>query len=737
MISETFRVSDIIEGARMTGGSMDDRQFEKRKQVLVDLMNDKQYVPMKIKELAIILQVSREERPELEEVLEALLEEGKIELSKRGKYKLAEETTVTGTFISHPKGFGFVEVEGMEEDIFIPEEYTENAFCQDVVRAVLLPGRMGKRREGRITGIVSHTITEVVGTYEKSKNFGFVVPDNPKILQDIFISGECSKGAMDGHKVIVQITDYGSMRRKPEGKIVKIIGHINDPGTDILSIVYAKELPLEFPEKVLNQAERVRDDVSAADMEGRMDLRDVPMVTIDGEDAKDLDDAVSLSREGKIWHLGVHIADVSNYVQENSALDREAKKRGTSVYLVDRVIPMLPHRLSNGICSLNAGYDRLALSCLMDIDVRGNVVNSQIAESVICVDRRMTYTSVKKILEVKDEAEREKYQDFVPMFEQMEELAGILREKRRKRGSIDFDFPETKIILDKKGKPVDIKPYDRNVATRIIEDFMLIANETVAQEYFWREIPFVYRTHDTPDPEKIQALAEFIRNFGYGLKGVQDEIHPKELQKLLARIADSPEEVLISRLTLRSMKQARYSTECTGHFGLAAKYYCHFTSPIRRYPDLQIHRIIKENLRGRMDPERVAHYEELLPEVAEHSSKTERRADEAERETEKMKKAEYMLGHIGEVYEGVISSITSWGMYVELPNTVEGLIHVSNLYDDRYYYREESHAMVGTDTGKIYKLGQSIPVRVLGADKQTRTIDFVPAVEDEQWEHSQ
>lgn len=716
---------------------MDDRQFEKRKQVLVDLMNDKQYVPMKIKELAIILQVSREERPELEEVLEALLEEGKIELSKRGKYKLAEETTVTGIFISHPKGFGFVEVEGMEEDIFIPEEYTENAFCQDVVRAVLLPGRMGKRREGRITGIVSHTITEVVGTYEKSKNFGFVVPDNPKILQDIFISGECSKGAMDGHKVIVQITDYGSMRRKPEGKIVKIIGHINDPGTDILSIVYAKELPLEFPEKVLNQAERVRDDVSAADMEGRMDLRDVPMVTIDGEDAKDLDDAVSLSREGKIWHLGVHIADVSNYVQENSALDREAKKRGTSVYLVDRVIPMLPHRLSNGICSLNAGYDRLALSCLMDIDVRGNVVNSQIAESVICVDRRMTYTSVKKILEVKDEAEREKYQDFVPMFEQMEELAGILREKRRKRGSIDFDFPETKIILDKKGKPVDIKPYDRNVATRIIEDFMLIANETVAQEYFWREIPFVYRTHDTPDPEKIQALAEFIRNFGYGLKGVQDEIHPKELQKLLARIADSPEEVLISRLTLRSMKQARYSTECTGHFGLAAKYYCHFTSPIRRYPDLQIHRIIKENLRGRMDPERVAHYEELLPEVAEHSSKTERRADEAERETEKMKKAEYMLGHIGEVYEGVISSITSWGMYVELPNTVEGLIHVSNLYDDRYYYREESHAMVGTDTGKIYKLGQSIPVRVLGADKQTRTIDFVPAVEDEQWEHSQ
>ena len=712
---------------------MDDRIFESRKQILLDLMNDKQYVPMKIKELAVILQVSREERPKLEQVLAALLEEGKIEINKRGKYKIAEETTVTGTFLPHPKGFGFVEAEGMEEDIFIPEEYTGNAFCQDMVQVVLIPGKNGKRREGRITAILSHTISEVVGTYEKSKNFGFVVPDNPKILQDIFVPIENSKGAVNGHKVIVQITQYGSARRKPEGKIAKIIGHINDPGTDVLSVVYARELPFEFPEKVLNQAERVRDEVSEADMAGRMDLRSVPMVTIDGEDAKDLDDAVSLSREGAIWHLGVHIADVSNYVQENSALDREAKKRGTSVYLVDRVIPMLPHRLSNGICSLNEGCDRLALSCLMDIDEKGNVTGSQIVESVICVDRRMTYTSVKKILEDRDEIEREKYQELVPMFEEMQKLAGILREKRRKRGSIDFDFPETKMILDKRGKPVDIKPYDRNVATKIIEDFMLIANETVAQEYFWRELPFVYRTHDTPDPEKIQALAEFIRNFGYGLKGVQDEIHPKELQKLLARIADSPEEMLISRLTLRSMKQARYSTECTGHFGLAAKYYCHFTSPIRRYPDLQIHRIIKENLRGRMNPERIAHYEEILPEVAEHSSKTERRADEAERETEKMKKAEYMQEHIGEIYEGVISGITSWGMYVELPSTVEGLIHVSNLYDDRYYYQEESHEMVGVDTGTVYKLGQSIRVRVLGADKQTRTIDFVPAAKED-WE---
>ena len=706
---------------------MDSKQLEKRKKVLLDLMNDKIYVPMKIKELAIILQVSKEERPDLELVLNELLAEGKIEISKRGKYKIAKEKTVTGTFVTHPKGFGFIEVEGRDDDIYVSEENIGNAFYGDVVQATLISGTTGKRQEGRITQVISHTVKEVVGIYEQSKHFGFVIPDNQKILQDIFIPQECAKGAVNGHKVIAEITSYGSSKKKPEGRITKIIGHISDPGTDVLSIVYAKDLPFEFPEKVLNQAERVKDEVSEADMQGRLDLRKVPMVTIDGEDAKDLDDAVSLEKDGNIWHLGVHIADVTNYVQENSALDWEAKKRGTSVYLVDRVIPMLPRRLSNGICSLNAGCDRLALSCLMDIDEKGKVIGSRIAETVICVDQRMTYTSVKKILEDQDAEEIEKYQEFVPMFEKIRELSELLRKNRHARGSIDFDFPEAKIILDKKGKPVDIRPYEANTATKIIEDFMLLANETVASEYFWQEIPFLYRVHDTPDPEKIQALAEFIRNFGYGLKGVQDEVHPKELQKLLSRVADSPEEALISRLTLRSMKQARYSTECTGHFGLAAKYYTHFTSPIRRYPDLQIHRIIKENLRGRLNAERIAHYQEILPEVAEHSSKTERRADEAERDTDKMKKAEYMQQHIGEEYEGVISSITSWGMYVELPNTIEGLIHVANLYDDRYYYNENTHEMVGSDLGKVYKLGQSIRVRVLDADKENATIDFVPA----------
>lgn len=459
-------------------------------------------------------------------------------------------------------------------------------------------------------------------------------------------------------------------------------------------------------------------------MAGRLDLRDMRMVTIDGEDAKDLDDAVSLTKEGGIYHLGVHIADVSNYVTENSPLDKEALKRGTSVYLVDRVIPMLPHKLSNGICSLNEGVDRLALSCLMDIDGKGNVISHRIAETTVRIDRRMSYTSVSKILEDKDENEIEKYREFVPMFELMLELAEILREKRRKRGSIDFDFPESKIILDEKGKPVEIKPYDRNKATKIIEDFMLIANETVAEDYFWQELPFVYRTHENPDSEKIMKLGIFINNFGYSIKIGQDEIHPKELQKLMEKIEDTPEESLISRLTLRSMKQAKYTTDNDGHFGLATKYYCHFTSPIRRYPDLQIHRIIKENLRGGMAKGRISHYEKLLPDVAGHSSMMERRADEAEREVEKLKKVQYMKQFIGETFEGVISGVTAWGIYVELPNTVEGMIHVTALQDDYYAYDAEHYRMVGEHTKKTYELGQTVTVRVENADNIVRTIDF-------------
>lgn len=700
--------------------------FEKRKQRVFQLICDKHYVPMKIKEIAILMQVAKEDRPELEQVLEELQREGKIVLTKRGKYKKMEHVRLTGRFTAHAKGFGFVEVEGRDDDIFISESATGGAMHGDTVEVEVLRAEEGKRCEGAVRKIVAHAVTEVVGTYEKCKHFGFVVPDNIKLTHDIFIPEECAKGAVDGHKVVVKLTSYGEPGKNPEGKITQILGHRNDPGVDILSVVYAHELPLEFPERILNQAERAAKPISEADCEGRLDLRGVCMVTIDGEDAKDLDDAVSLTfdEQKRHWHLGVHIADVSNYVQENSALDWEARNRGTSVYLVDRVIPMLPHTLSNGICSLNAGEDRLALSCLMEIDERGNVCGHQIAETVICVDRRMSYTSVKKILTDHEETEIKEYEALVQMFRDMEKLSGILREKRRKRGSIDFDFPESKILLDEKGKPVEIKPYERNVATRMIEDFMLLANETVAEDYFWQEVPFLYRTHENPDPEKIQQLAVFIANFGYGIKNGREEIHPKELQKLLARIEDSPEEGLISRLTLRSMKRARYTPQCSGHFGLAAKYYCHFTSPIRRYPDLQIHRIIKENLRGRLTPERIRHYAELLDEVAQQCSNTERRADEAEREVDKMKKIEYMQAHIGEVFEGVISGMNTYGFYVELPNTVEGMVHVTNLYDDRYYYNERTYEMCGADTGRVYRMGQKVNVCVLDADKAMKTLDF-------------
>ena len=705
---------------------------EKRKKVICDLVKDDFYVPMKEKELAMFLQVAKEDREEFREILRELLAEGKLTLTVKGKYMKSNGKVLTGTFISNAKGFGFVEVEGRDEDLFIPEDKQGGAFHKDTVEVALLPAKTGKRQEAQVIRIIARGMTQVVGTYEQSKsNFGFVIPDNTKIAQDIFVPKEWSKGAMTGHKVVVEITGYGTNTKSPEGKVVEILGHINDPGVDIMSIVRGFDLPVEFGEKIMSQVERVSQEVSEADCAGRRDLRDVTMVTIDGEDAKDLDDAVSVVKNGENYILGVHIADVTNYVQENSAIDREALERGTSVYLVDRVIPMLPHALSNGICSLNAGEDRLALSCIMTVNPKGMVIAHEIAETVIHVDERMSYTSVKKILEDRDANEITRYEKLVPMFEQMQELSGILREQRKRRGSIDFDFPETKMVLDENGKPVEIRPYERNVATKMIEDFMLLANETVAEDYFWQELPFVYRTHEAPDDDKIRTLATFINNFGYSMHVGANEVKPKEVQKLLGKVEGTPEEALISRLALRSMKQARYTPENTGHFGLAANYYTHFTSPIRRYPDLQIHRIIKDNLRGRMDAKRIEHYQGILPEVTKHSSEMERRADEAERETIKLKKVEYMQAHIGEVFEGVISSITKWGMYVELPNTVEGLVHVINMVDDHYEYQQERYEMVGTRRHKVYKLGQKISVRVMDADRLLRTIDFEIADEGE------
>ena len=731
------RKCECLPEAGFTGRIMADL-FTERKNRICRLIEDPRYVPMKEKELAVLMQVKPEDREELSRVLESLLADGKIMRTKRGRYQKPEKKELTGVFIAHAKGFGFVRADGIEGDIYIPAEYVRGAFDGDTVKVTLSPQKGGQRPEGEVSEIVARAFTQVVGTYEQSRNFGFVIPDNQKLSFDVYIAKENRHGAANGHKVVAEIVDYGNKNRSPEGKIVEILGHVNDPGVDILSLVRAYGLPEAFPEKVRNQAQRVAGSgrVSEADRAGRRDLRDMVMVTIDGEDAKDLDDAVSLSFDGEKYHLGVHIADVTNYVQENSALDREAMKRGTSVYLVDRVIPMLPHALSNGICSLNAGVDRLALSCLMTVDRQGEITDYEICETVIRVDKRMSYHQVKAMLEdgtlVERDGEYRQFASLYPMFLLMKDLSALLRQKRRKRGSIDFDFPECKIILDKEGHPVDIQPYERNVATDIIEDFMLAANETVAQHFYWMELPFVYRVHDVPDEDRILKLSTFINNFGYYMKSIgkakakvsSEEIHPKEIQKLLAKIEGTPEEPMISRLALRSMKQAKYSIECTGHFGLACQYYCHFTSPIRRYPDLQIHRIIKDQLRGRLGEERILHYRGILPEVAKHSSETERRADEAERETDKLKKVEYMEDYIDECFDGVISGVTSWGIYVELPNTVEGLIHVSKLPGDYYCYDESKCEMVGEATGRTFKLGMPVRVRVEGCDRFNRTIDF-------------
>lgn len=747
---------------------MSKKDMDRRKKFILELMGDPIYQPMRLREISSLLRLSKEEKRELYDVLDELCEEGKVSVDRKGRYEKVkgkwkkkkddryyddrreeygseygrkkkdknkkdknkkeqpEGIQAEGTFIGHPKGFGFVEIEGQDEDIFIPESDTGTAMHQDKVRIIIRDDKKeGKRQEGVVVKVLERGMPEIVGTYQLNRDFGFVISDNPKFSKDIFIPRKEAAGIKNGDKVIAVITDYGSGNKNPEGKIKENLGNIRTPGTDILAIVKSFGIPSEFPEKVMKQAQRVPDHVLDADRDGRLDLRHLQTVTIDGEDAKDLDDAISLTKEGDIYHLGVHIADVSNYVQYNSALDREALKRGTSVYLADRVVPMMPERLSNGICSLNQGEDRLALSCLMDINEKGKVVSHQIAETVINVNERMCYTDVKNILEDTDEEAKKRYDALIPMFFMMKELSGILRNSRHHRGSIDFDFPESKIILNAAGKAIDVKPYEANVATKIIEDFMLMANETVAQEYCTEEIPFVYRTHDNPDPEKVESLLTLLHNQGVKIQKAKEEITPKEIQQIIESIEGLPNEAMISRLVLRSMKQAKYTTECSGHFGLAAKYYCHFTSPIRRYPDLQIHRIIKDNLRGRLMREgRTEHYAEILDEVARQSSVCERRADEAERESDKLKKAEYMSYHLGEEFEGIISGVTGWGLYVELPNTVEGLVHVNTLRDDYYVFDQESYELRGEMTKKVYKLGDKVRVRVADADKMLKTVDF-------------
>lgn len=737
---------------------MEETLMEERKQMLLTLMKDPTYVPMKLKELAMLLGVPKEQRKDLEEVLNELVASGKVGISKKGKYARSEVFAQTGIFSAHHRGFGFVTIEGRDGDLFVPPDDTGDAMDGDTVQVIIDENGRGGRAEARVLKVLKHANETLIGTFEKNKSFGFVIPDNPRITMDIFIPQGKENGAVSGHKVVVKLDTYATRNKNPEGHVQEILGHINDPGVDILSIVRAYGLPEEFPEDVMEEVSYAPEELSAdyvaeeIGKNGRVDLRDVPMVTIDGEDAKDLDDAVSVSKETingeTIYHLGVHIADVSHYVKEGTPLDAEAYKRGTSVYLVDRVIPMLPHRLSNGICSLNAGCDRLAMSCLMDIDEKGIIVGHKICESVVRIDRRMTYTAVNAILEAKngteepqtDAPEKEKskekaefakkcleeYADFVPMFLLLDETARVLRKKRMARGAVDFDFPECKIILDAKGRPVEIRPYERNAATMLIEDCMLAANETVAEDYYWQQIPFLYRSHEKPDGEKIKRFGILINNFGYSIRLQNGELHPKEMQKLLEKAAGSPEEALLARLELRSMKQAKYTTECMGHFGLAANYYTHFTSPIRRYPDLQIHRIIKENLHGGLTKKRIAHYEKILPEVAIWTSSRERLADEVERETDKAKKVQFMERHIGEEFTGVISGISNYGFYVELPNTVEGMVRLANLDGDYYVFDEEHYELVGERTRKKFKLGQTVKIQVVSVDRYLKTIDFLP-----------
>ena len=737
---------------------MEERLMEERKQMLLTLMKDPTYVPMKLKELAMLLGVPKEQRKDLEEVLNELVASGKVGISKKGKYARSEVFAQTGIFSAHHRGFGVVTIEGRDGDLFVPPDDTGDAMDGDTVQVIIDENGRGGRAEARVLKVLKHANETLIGTFEKNKSFGFVIPDNPRITMDIFIPQGKENGAVSGHKVVVKLDTYATRNKNPEGHVQEILGHINDPGVDILSIVRAYGLPEEFPEDVMEEVSHAPEELSAdyvaeeIGKNGRVDLRDVPMVTIDGEDAKDLDDAVSVSKETingeTIYHLGVHIADVSHYVKEGTSLDAEAYKRGTSVYLVDRVIPMLPHRLSNGICSLNAGCDRLAMSCLMDIDEKGIIVGHKICESVVRIDRRMTYTAVNAILEAKngteepqtDAPEKEKskekaefakkcleeYADFVPMFLLLDETARVLRKKRMTRGAVDFDFPECKIILDAKGRPVEIRPYERNAATMLIEDCMLAANETVAEDYYWQQIPFLYRSHEKPDGEKIKRFGILINNFGYSIRLQNGELHPKEMQKLLEKAAGSPEEALLARLALRSMKQAKYTTECMGHFGLAANYYTHFTSPIRRYPDLQIHRIIKENLHGGLTKKRIAHYEKILPEVAIWTSSRDRLADEAERETDKAKKVQFMERHIGEEFTGVISGISNYGFYVELPNTVEGMVRLANLDGDYYVFDEEHYELVGERTRKKFKLGQTVKIQVVSVDRYLKTIDFLP-----------
>ncbi len=694
---------------------------------IIELMNDGSYKPSSKEELAVAFDIGRKYLEEFYGVIYAMEKEGIIVKTSNGKYGLIDnDHLVTGKLQGHEKGFGFlISKDKSRDDVFIPAENMNGAMHGDqVIVSITRREKEGKREEGEIIRILERANNIVVGTYESNKNFGFVVPDDRKIGYDIFIPKTRTKGAKSNQKVVVEISTWPKARRNPEGKIVEILGFLSEKGTDILSIIRQFDLPEEFPEDVKRIAESIPQEIDQEEAKRRVDLRDLNAFTIDGADAKDIDDAVSIEiMENGNYNLGVHIADVSHYVKRNSILDKEAFNRGNSVYLIDRVIPMLPKELSNGICSLNPGVDRFTLSVFMEIDKNGKVLDNQIVEGIINSKQRLVYTDVSDFLENDDPEAKEKLKNVAEELKLMEELMDILYKKREIRGSIDFDFPETEIILDEKGIPVEIKRRERRIADKLIEEFMLVCNETIGERFFWTELPFLYRTHDEPSADKIAAFSKIIHNFGYTIKGHQ-EIHPKELQLLSKEIRGKKEEPLLSTLMLRSMKKAVYSSEPGIHFGLAAQYYSHFTAPIRRYSDLVVHRIIKDHINGRLDAKIIRSLEKSLPEVADQTSMTEKRAEDAEREVEDMKKAQYMQKHIGEEFDGIISSLTNFGIFIQLENTIEGLVHFNNMIDDYYHFDEENYHIIGERTKKLYKLGDQVRVKVTNSDVVKRDIDF-------------
>ncbi|WP_434798250.1 ribonuclease R [Terrisporobacter vanillatitrophus] len=701
---------------------------DKLRESLLGLINDKHYNPIKKEELALIFNIHPAEMPMFYNFLDELEEDGYIVRTKKGRIMSPNQMGLfVGKFVSHRKGFGFVESdEEFTQDLFIPANDINGALHNDRVMAeVVTPATEDRRAEGKVIKIIKREVTRIVGLFQENKSFGFVVSDDKKFNQDIFIPKRFFAGAKNDDKVVCEITVWPQENRKPEGKIVEVLGQKGERGVEIDSIIRAHGLPEEFPKKVIEEANHVAEQDLGEEIGRRVDLRDLNIFTIDGADAKDLDDAISIEvLPNGNYKLGVHIADVTHYVKEKNKLDKEALKRATSVYLVDKVIPMLPKQLSNGVCSLNPFEDKLTLSCFMEIDQHGKVVNSEIVETVINSKARMTYTEVSDILEKDDEKLKKTFAAQVDDFVTAEKLARILMERRRIRGAIDFDFPEAKIILNGDGEVVDIKHYERRISNKMIEEFMLVANETVAEHFYWLQLPFVYRIHETPSLEKMEDLKKFIATFGYVIKGDLENVHPKEIQGIVEKIKGTKEEESISTIALRSMKQAKYSPQCVGHFGLAAKYYCHFTSPIRRYPDLQIHRIIKEQLNNKINNKRQEQLAHIVEYASTQSSERERAAELAERDVHDFYKACYMADKVGQEFDGVVSSVTSFGMFVELENTVEGLIRLANMRDDYYIYNQETYTIMGERTHKTFKIGDTVRIKVDNVNVDFREIDF-------------